>query len=676
MAAGDARGAGRLARIRAALEEGWQRFLDGAPPPPFELAVAGCIGGLGVALGNAVAIEVAVPWPHGGWPLRLQHHFFSALEAVGLAGLWGLLAATIVGHCERLRPLGWLLVSALSIGGMGWALGIHLERQADCVLGGKWAWLLLPAYVVLCGMAVPVAHWLGSACSRTRVTLGFALGLGVSGNVLAHVILRDDYPGVHTAILWTAVAMLGSALAPIGLRGLRSRRRRLVLLGSLAGLACLAVLWVPPNAVRLQLFRESGAVAGWVLARTIWSLPSPAGGSSRAAVPVYQPPEPRALPPLGRRFSRRPVVVLVTVEALRADVLSESTYDAQLRHLSSLRDHAAYFPRALAPGSQTSVTMTTMFTGQYFSQLRWAKHGVGDKRFLYAAGDPATRFPELLTDAGIGSSSFLGLIFLGSYFGISRGFAEETLVVQDRRHAMAPELMGPLFARLRRVGNRPHFFWVHLMEPHAPYDRGQLKEGSEWDRYISEVAEVDRWVGQLMRLMRKRFRGRGYVIVAGDHGEAFGEHGTRFHSKTLYEEMVRVPLLIWGPGVKAKRHEEPVGLVDLGPTILHLFRLVPQPGHMGESLLPLIEGRVDRLQRPLLAEGRLRRALFRRDGLKVIEDTVRKTVEVFDLRQDPAESRNVYDEERQRLEPPLAELRAFFERYTLRAGGYRAPFKR
>jgi arylsulfatase A-like enzyme len=121
-----------------------------------------------------------------------------------------------------------------------------------------------------------------------------------------------------------------------------------------------------------------------------------------------------------------------------------------------------------------------------------------------------------------------------------------------------------------------------------------------------------------------------------------------------------------------------VGHVDLGPTILELFRQPVPPEQMGQSLLPLVlgQGDVEPLVRPILAEGRLRRALFRPDGLKVIDDTRLATVEAYDLRRDPGETRNLFDTERERVEPAVAELRAFFARHALRRPGYHPPFKR
>jgi len=382
--------------------------------------------------------------------------------------------------------------------------------------------------------------------------------------------------------------------------------------------------------------------------------------------------------------SRTPVVVLVTIDALRAEVLSSGVHDAQLPNLARLRDAGAYFERAVAPGAQTSVSLSTMFSGRYFSQLRWSFHGRGKTRFQYAHADTTERFPTALARGDVASSSYLSLVFLAGDFGIARGFEHEHAIVSQRNHGRAQQMMGPLLADLRATKQGPHLFYVHLMEPHAPYDRGRARAGSQYERYISEIALVDKWLGKLRRVLARHHRGRAYLIVSADHGEAFGEHGTQFHTKTLYEELVHVPLIVWGRGIAPQRVHQRVSLVDVGPTLLQLFRLPPQPHAMGHSLLPLIRKRLADLPRPVVAEGRLRRAYYS-GSLKVIEDTVRKTVEVFDLDEDPGELDNLFDRysaaapehpRRALMMKAIAEQRAFFAEHTLRVpAGYEPPYK-
>jgi arylsulfatase A-like enzyme len=121
--------------------------------------------------------------------------------------------------------------------------------------------------------------------------------------------------------------------------------------------------------------------------------------------------------------------------------------------------------------------------------------------------------------------------------------------------------------------------------------------------------------------------------------------------------------------------QERVGLVDLGPTILDLFG-VPTPATFnGQSLVPILAGGQMQFSRPLIAEGRLRRSLTQPDGLKVIDDPLRKLVEVYDLAADPEETRNLFDVDPARADPALALLRAFFAVHTRHDGGYEPPYK-
>jgi arylsulfatase A-like enzyme len=182
-------------------------------------------------------------------------------------------------------------------------------------------------------------------------------------------------------------------------------------------------------------------------------------------------------------------------------------------------------------------------------------------------------------------------------------------------------------------------------------------------------------VGLVLRVLEERFGERWALFVSADHGEAFGEHETREHAKTLYEELLHVPLLAQSPLFRPREIRERVGLIDLGPTILDLFGVETPATFHGQSLVPLLAGGDTALTRPLIAEGRLRRALTEPDGLKVIEDLRRKVVEVYDLSSDPGETRNLFDVEPARSDAALAELRAFFAVHAWREGGYEAPYK-
>ena len=299
---------------------------------------------------------------------------------------------------------------------------------------------------------------------------------------------------------------------------------------------------------------------------------------------------------------------MVTIDAVRADAVADPANDALFPTLSDLKKTGVYFTHVMAPASQTALSLSTVFTGRYFSELSWVDYGVGRTRHLYPADDPSPRFPRILADHGVPTVNFASLVFLGNARGVARGFSEETVVVQSWNHARAHELVEPLMKRLQQAGPGPLFAYTHLMEPHEPYDRGR-KDGTPHERYLSEIAVADSQLGRLLRYLRTHFSRRWVLIVSADHGEAFGEHDTITHGKTLYEELLHVPLFVASPELRPRRVDTPVGLVDLGPTLLDLFGLDTPPTFQGQSFAPLLVGRPVAFTRPLFAEGRLRRSI-------------------------------------------------------------------
>ncbi len=642
-----------------------------------------------LAIANAIDVAATLRMPPGGLPVRAAHHAFDAALTLAVGLIAGLAIGTL-GHALRHRPhVGRLVYLAVGVVLARLVLVQDLRHQAEYVAGGVLGSLLLTLFVVLCGAALPVAHGLGQWCGERRIWRILALIVGCGGIAASHLVVRDDYAAFHASIEWTAATIAMGALGPmLARRRARSPRagRSLWRLLAIAGLAGLVLS--PSNRTRVELFQAPGAIGAWALARTLWASPYPdVRGEPPPASPqntsdprAFHPPTgaaprlpegptPPTQPPL---IEGAPVVVMITIDATRGDVVLDAPTASTFPFFTDLRRNAATFTRAISPGSQTSVSLTTFFAGRYFSQLYWSRYGKGPSRFLYAAEDETPRFPEILAANGVQTALFGGTNFLADEFGVARGFAS-TKVPEGRRHAMANEIIDPLIARLNQAGAEPLFLYGHIMEPHSPYDRGK-KKGTDFERYVSEVGVADAQVARVSRALTQRFPTRGVLIISADHGEAFGEHGTYQHTKTLYDELLHVPLFVKGAKVKARRIDARVSLADIAPTILDLFGLPAPAGSIGQSLVPMLRGDSETLTRPLLAEGRLRRALYVGD-VKVIEDTRRKLVEAYDLARDPKELVNLFDDDDPRALSALATLRAFFEAYELRRPGYTAPYK-
>jgi membrane-anchored protein YejM (alkaline phosphatase superfamily) len=287
--------------------------------------------------------------------------------------------------------------------------------------------------------------------------------------------------------------------------------------------------------------------------------------------------------------------------------------------------------------------------------------------------DESPTLPELIRP--VPSVQVLALYGLGRAQGVGRGFTEELKARRD--YGYARDVMRRLLDRLERVGPGGLFAYAHFIDTHAPYSRGG-KTGSPFERYVKEVATIDREIGRLRRFLeQKALAKRTVLIVSADHGEAFGEHGMRYHARSVYEELLQVPLMIDVPGAARRRVEVPVTLMDLGPTVLDLLGK-PTPGSfMGESLLPLMAGSGPPPTRPIVADaGRRMQAFFAPNDKKVIFDLRRGTTEVYDLARDPEERRNLADDPNEDVVAAITAARYFFRVHTLSRAGWEPPWRK
>ena len=192
--------------------------------------------------------------------------------------------------------------------------------------------------------------------------------------------------------------------------------------------------------------------------------------------------------------------------------------------------------------------------------------------------------------------------------------------------------------------DRRFLLWVHLFEPHSPYtpEAGLASTpASVLDRYDAEVTTADREVGRLLdRLGPER---PVLVVVAGDHGEAFGEHGEIGHSIFVYDTTLRVPLFVRAPGLDPSVVSTPVTLADVAPTILELAGQAALDGD-GVDLTGAMRGDPLRARElyaesfaPFLDFGWSPLRALRTGPWKFIEAPRR---ELYQMTDDPGETRN------------------------------------
>ena len=658
-------------------------------PPRVDAPLAILLGFVPVSLLDAALV---LRGAHAG---RLEHLVFvvgyRAALALLLAGVAALVmrAAALPGRRGRVAAAALLLVVSLVLGSLAFADDLYSylwpRRVALTV-----ALSLLPAALVVARL---LAGWLERALAARRA--GWRRGLawlarapfalaGLAAAVANHIVIPYGNPGPHLGLL--VLAGVGVALALVGLEP-RARPRpaaRRVGVALAGAWALWSVVARPSSDASLALSRDESAalypfVVGLWPGRVDRDFPGaevddawlrehagdPRWFRARADAPAVPPTRPLVDP-------ARALVVVVTIDALRHDVFFDPRHHAVMPALQRLRGESTVFTRAHAPSSSTAPSIASIFTGRYLSQMQWSPvpYKRGQRIRYYPVEDREPRVAELLP-ATVDSFTIPSIERLRQQYALIRGFRDEA-EVDTEEDLMAAEVVPPLRDwLLARPGAA--LAYVHLMDGHSPYDSAGT-DGSVFENYVREFARADEQLGALVAaLVASGQWSRTVLIVAADHGEAFGEHGQKQHGGSLHEELTHVPMLIRVPGQPAREVDAPGSLIDLGPTILDLFQL-PTPGSfLGESLLPLVAGEPATQTRPIALEStRLHRAIVFRDGFKVIWRSREDQFELYDLARDPGELDNLLLREPSAARR-VAAVRRFFRAHAFVRAGYVTP---
>lgn len=301
-------------------------------------------------------------------------------------------------------------------------------------------------------------------------------------------------------------------------------------------------------------------------------------------------------------------VILVSIDTLRRDHVGLHGYP---RPTTPTLD--ALGARGLVQDDAVSVSSWTLPSHlSLLTSVDPALHGGLDMRSGFNRQPPT--LPALLRAAGWATQAVTSHLYVSALYGLDQGF-DHLDFHQDRKAADTTERG---IALLDRLGDRPFFLFLHYYDPHwhydPPADRLALFEQGyagaltgNWQDfktrtreslkpadlahllalYDGEIRYTDDELGRLLAHLKARGLDQGtLVVVTSDHGEEFLEHGSWEHQKTLYEEVVRVPLVMAGPGVPARRDRSQASLLDVAPSILTWAGL-PVPGAMqGRDLLP------------------------------------------------------------------------------------------
>lgn len=364
--------------------------------------------------------------------------------------------------------------------------------------------------------------------------------------------------------------------------------------------------------------------------------------------------------PVLLRDGRPRNVLLVTIDTLRADRVGAYGHSAaRTPHLDGLAADGLRFERAATVAPLTLPAHASLLTGTFPG---W--HGVRDNGGFYL-GDEQTTLAEVLRERGFRTGGFVASFVLDRRWGTAQGFDRffdefdlerfKGSLGMDAIQRPGNEVVDRAVAWLGEDRARPFLAWVHLYDPHTPYDapepyRSRFPATAD-GAYDAEIAFADAQLGRLLEALGDR-RKDTLVVVAGDHGEMMGERSEATHGYFIYEPVTRVPLVMAGPGWAARVVPDQVRLVDVMPTVLARLGVPAPPAVQGADLAPVARG--ERMALLAHSESWYPRYHYGWSELRSVQDGRFKLIqaprpELFDLRDDPRESRDVAAEQPERL---------------------------
>ncbi|MEW6744262.1 MAG: sulfatase-like hydrolase/transferase [Planctomycetota bacterium] len=338
----------------------------------------------------------------------------------------------------------------------------------------------------------------------------------------------------------------------------------------------------------------------------------------------------------------RPSLLLITVDTARADAYGCYGGRAATPVTDGLASEGIQFLQAIAPVPITHPSHASLLTGLYPQ-----RHGIRDNGMFRLSSELDT-LAERLRVAGYRTSAFVSSVVLDSRYGLDQGFEtyDDAILPDVNPDERRGDLtVNAAIAYLDTLAaGAPLFMWVHLFDPHHPYAPPPPFDSTCHDSpYHGEIAFADQQIGRLVDKFRE-CRNHVYIVVTSDHGEGLGDHGEVTHGLFLYQETVRVPLIVVGPDLpRAVEVDALVSTIDLFATLLAFAGLEPPSDTDAHSLMDVLSSGTR--QAPVLLETLLPHYTYgwssylgaTDDRYKLIQGVQR---ELYDLKEDPGETRN------------------------------------
>ncbi len=532
----------------------------------------------------------------------------------------------------RTHPAALLLGDLLLL--LGPALWVSGRFLGSTHLAGRQGPVLAAGLILAAGAAVFLELDGGIQRGKFSIAGLIMLFVALGGALAARHVYAAQYPGPHALAALIAVyaaARFGATLRERPGMGVVAAITLAVGLGVLANRPAP----ITPRAPGERLY-------AWIVSRLRPHRPPIHSTDIEIFLERRGPVVSGRLGALERSFGlKKPRrVVWITIDALRADHCGFGGYTRRTTpFLDALSESSFVFARAHSQASDSRGSILSTFIGRYPDALNFRRQGLG-----HPPVEEST-LAEILSRRGWSTFGYpaYGREHLETIFrAFSRGFAVWHLPgstgpgrIEDGLRELARDV-----AETKEQGG---FHWLHVMEVHGPPRKKTSDFGNRpVDLYDAAILHVDRRLSEFFSSeIGRRVLDTSLVVIHGDHGEEFGEHGGSFHGSTLYEEVLRVPLILRWPGqTVGKNVGRLVELIDLAPTVLEAFEVSPTQPLQGESLLPTLldEAEPHPFALAQLATPGGGRQVAAIDGsLKIIRDEATGRTAFFDLEKDPHE---------------------------------------
>ena len=352
-------------------------------------------------------------------------------------------------------------------------------------------------------------------------------------------------------------------------------------------------------------------------------------------------------------------LLIITLDTTRADSIGiYGNTKTKTPNIDNLGQNGIVFKNCYAPVPLTLPSHCSIFTGRYPIAHQVRNNGT------YYLNNHELTLAEIFKNRGYQTSAIIASFTLFSKFGLNQGFDfydesfnSQQMILNFLSEITADMVYDKFTNWLQQYNGDKFFLWIHFYDPHYPYlshpEINTKFDHSNLMKYYGEIAFTDLYVGKIINdLKSKNLLDNTIVVIVGDHGEAFGEHGEYGHGIFCYEESLKVPLIFNNSRLFEKQRfiDDRVSIVDIMPTILELYHFdIPAPVQ-GNNFANLIWGKKDKHKRLIYFESMDGKEKNNWAPLTGIIENDYKYIslpepELYDLKNDLAENKNLFNKE-------------------------------